>query len=97
MVIKVQVLLQLKGPIGGQQAEGSGEFSKELEKVVIGQDKEQYFQLGSQLPPLKKAEFVKFIEVNIDVFAWSTYDVLRIDLGFICHQLNVNPEAMPHK
>ena len=47
MVIKVQVLLQLKGPIGGQQAEGSGEFSKELEKVVIGQDEEQYFQLGS--------------------------------------------------
>ena len=40
---------------------------------------------------------MKFLEVNIDVFACSTYDVLGIDLGFICHQLNVNPEATPCK
>ena len=32
---------------------------------------------------------VKFLEDNIDVFAWSTYDVPRINLKFICHQLNV--------
>ena len=40
---------------------------------------------------------MKFLEANIDVFAWSTYNVPRIDPGFICHQLNVNPEAMPRK
>ena len=68
-----------------QQIEASGELSKELEKVVIRQDQEQYFQVGYQLPPLEKAEFVKFLEANIDVFAWSTYDVPRIDPGFICH------------
>ena len=65
--------------------------------MVIGQDEERYFQVGSQLPPLKKAELLKFLEVNIDVFAWSTYYVPKIDLGFICHQSNVNPEATPHK
>ena len=43
--------------------------------MVIGQDEEQYFQLGSQLPRLEKVELVKFSEVNIDVFAWSTYNV----------------------
>lgn len=65
--------------------------------MVIGQDQEQYFQVGSQLPPLEKIELVKFLEANIDVFAWSTYDVLGIYPGFICHQLNVNLEAMPCK
>ena len=43
--------------------------------MVIGQDEEQYFQLGSQLPPLEKVELVKFSKANIDVFAWSTYNV----------------------
>ena len=51
--------------------------------------------MGSQLPPLKKAELVKFLEVNIDVFAWNTYNVSGIDLEFIFHQLNVNPKAVP--
>ena len=53
--------------------------------------------MGSQLPPLEKAELVKFLEVNIDVFAWSIYDVPGIDLEFVCHQLNVNPDATPRK
>ena len=53
--------------------------------------------MGSQLPPLEKAELVKFLEVNIDVFLWSTYDVPEIDPGFICHQLNVNLDATPRK
>ena len=36
-----------KGPLRGQQAEVCGELSEELEKVVIAQDEEQYFQVGS--------------------------------------------------
>ena len=64
---------------------------------MIGQDQEQYFQVGFQLPPLEKEEFVNFLKANIDVFAWNAYEVPRIDPGFICHQLNVNPKAMPHK
>ncbi|XP_075633763.1 uncharacterized protein LOC142606247 [Castanea sativa] len=84
--------LQLKGLTVGQQVGMLGELTKELEKVVIGLDQKHYFQVGSQLPPLKKEELVKFLEADIDVFAWSTYDVPRIDPGFICHQLNVNPK-----
>ena len=49
------------------------------------------------MPPLEKSELVRFLEANLDVFAWSTYDVPRIDPGFICHQLNVNPGAFPRK
>ena len=73
-----------------------GELSEELEKVVIGQDQARYFQVGSQLPPLEKSEFVKFLEANLDVFTWSTY-VPGINPRFICHQLNVNPWALPRK
>ena len=46
---------------------------------------------------MEKTELVKFLKANNDVFAWSTYDVPGINPGFICHQLNVNPEAMPRK
>ena len=53
--------------------------------------------MGSQLPSLEKAELVKFLEVNIDVFTLSTYNLPRIDLEFICHQLNANSEATPRK
>ena len=65
--------------------------------MMIGLDQEQYFQVGSQLSPLKKAELVKFLKANIDVFAWNAYDVSRIDLEFIFHQLNVNPKAVPRR
>ena len=51
--------------------------------------------MGSQLPPSEKAALVKFLEDNLDVFAWSTYDVPRIDPKFICHQLNVNSDVVP--
>ena len=40
---------------------------------------------------------MKFLEDNIDVFAWSTYDVAGIDPDFICRRLNVNPEVIPRK
>ena len=68
-------------------------LSEDLEKIMIGQDEEKFFQVGSQLPSLERVALVKFLEDNMDVFAWSTYDVPGIDLEFICHQLNVNPEA----
>ena len=40
---------------------------------------------------------VKFLEDNIDVFAWRTYDVRGINLEFICHQLNVNSSTVPRR
>ena len=58
---------------------------KKLEKIMIGQDEKKFFQVGSQLPSLEKAALVKFLEDNIDLFTWSTYDVPRIDPEFICH------------
>ena len=34
---------------------------------------------------------------NVDVFAWSSYEVLRVDPEFIVHKLNVDPLYTPKK
>ena len=70
---------------------------EDLEKVVIGDTSEKFFQVGAQLPPQEKEELVKFLKRNIDVFAWDACDAPGIDLAFICHHLNINPSITPKK
>ena len=41
---------------------------KQLEKVVIGDDKEKFFQVKVQLPPRERQELINFLRKNIDVF-----------------------------
>ena len=60
-------------------------------------DIDTYFQVGIQLPIKDKKQLVDFLKDNWDVFAWSAYEALEIDLEFICHHLNVNPKATPKK
>ena len=38
-------------------------------EIVVGDDLEKFFQIGVQLPPLKKEELIEFLKRNIDVFA----------------------------
>ena len=42
---------------------------EDLVKVVIGDDLEKFFQIGSQLPHQEREELIEFLEQNIDVFA----------------------------
>ena len=70
---------------------------EDLVKVIVGDDSEKFFQIGSQLPPQEKEELIKFLRRNIDVFAWNAYEALVIDLEFICHHLKVNPLITPRK
>ena len=44
-----------------------------------------------------KVEMLLFLMQNIDVFAWSPYEVLGVDLEFIVHKLNVDPSFPPKK
>jgi len=74
-----------------------GASYKELEKVVISDDKEKFFQVGAQLPPQEKKEMMVFLGKNIDVFAWSAYEATGMDPNLICHYLNVNPAVFPKK
>ena len=70
---------------------------EDLEKVVIGDTPEKFFQVGAQLPPQEKEELIEFLKGNIDVFAWDAYDAPGIDPAFIFHHLNVNPSITPKK
>ena len=70
---------------------------EDLEKVVIGDTPEKFFQVGAQLPPQEKEELIEFLKRNIDVFAWDTCDAPGIDPAFICHRLNVNLSITPKK
>ena len=74
-----------------------GASCEELEKVVISDDKDKFFQVRAQLPPQEKEELMVFLRKNIDVFAWSAYEAPRVDANFICHHLNVNLAVFPKK
>ena len=68
-----------------------------LEKVVVGANPENFFQVGSELPLQEKEELIGFLRKDVDVFAWDTYEALRVDPSFIRHHLNVNSSVTPKK
>ena len=70
---------------------------EDLEKVVVGDDSEKFFQVGTQMPLLEKEQLVDFLRKNVDVFAWDAYEAPRVDPNFICHHLNVNPSIIPRR
>lgn len=39
-----------------------------LERVVIGNDKERYLQVGNQLPLPEKKELLSFLKDNLNIF-----------------------------
>lgn len=65
--------------------------------MVFGSDQKKYFQLGTQLLLVERAQLLAFLINNLDVFAWSTYEAPEVDLDFIFHHLNVNPAVMSRK
>ena len=78
---------------------GSTEEAKceNLEKVIIDDDPEKFFQVGSQLPPQEREELIEFLRKNVGVFAWNAYEALGVDPNFIFHHLNVNSSVTPKK
>ena len=70
---------------------------KGLERVIIGDDCERFFQVGARLPPQEKEELVELLRGNVDVFAWDAYEAPSLNPEFICHRLNVDPSVTPKK
>ena len=70
---------------------------EDLEKVVIGDDPNKFFQVGTQMPLLEKEQLVEFLRKNVDVFAWDAYEAPGVDPNFIYHHLNVNPSITPRR
>ena len=67
------------------------------EKVVVGDDPERFFQIGTQMPLVEKEQLVDLLRRNVDVFAWDAYETPGVDPSFICHHLNVNPSITPKR
>ena len=72
-----------------------GAECENLEKIVVDDNLEKFFQVGAQLPPQEKEELIEFLKGNIDVFAWNAYKAPRVNSNFICHHLIVNPSVTP--
>ena len=70
---------------------------EDLVKIIIGDNQEKFFQIGSQLPHHEREELIEFLRKNINVFAWNVYEALGVDLEFIYHHLKVNPLITPRK
>ena len=68
---------------------------EDLDKVIIGNDPERFFQVGAQLPLQEREQLVELLRRNVDVFAWDAYEASGLDPKFICHHLNVNPSVTP--
>ena len=54
-----------------------------LDKVVIRDDPERFFQVRAQLPLEEKEELVELLRRNVDVFAWDAYEAPGLDPKFI--------------
>ena len=86
-------LLQLQRP----QEEKGASCAEELIRVKILQDDDRYFQVGASIREKDRVEMLLFLIQNVDVFAWSSYEVPEVDPEFIIHKLNVDPSFSPKK
>jgi hypothetical protein len=53
--------------------------------------------IGIETGPTEQAELLAFLNKNINVFAWSTFDLMGVSKDIIEHRLQVNPNAKPIK
>ena len=86
-------LYQLQKPRG----ELGASCAEELIKVKIKPNTDRYFQIWSSMEGCDKIEMLLFLIHNVDVFAWSSYEVPGVDPKFIVHKLNVDPSFPPKK
>ena len=66
-------------------------------RVKILPDVDRYFQIRASLKDEDRVGMLLFLIQNVDVFAWSPYEVPRVDPEFIVHRLNVDPLFPPKK
>ena len=71
--------------------------AEEVLKVRIFPDTYKYFQISTSMNDREKVEMLLFLLQNVDVFAWSPYEVADVDPEFIVHKLNVDPSFPPKK
>ena len=71
--------------------------TKDLVKIRVLPDDDRSFQVGASMKYEDRVEMLLLLVQNLDVFAWSPYEVLGVDLEFIVHKLHVDPLFPPKK
>ena len=64
-------------------------------KILSNDDRS--FLIGASVKDEEKVEMLLFLVQNVDMFAWSPYEVPEEDPEFIVHKLNVDPLYPPKK
>ena len=65
--------------------------------MKILSDDDRSFLIGASVKDEERVEMLLFLVQNVDVFAWSSYEVPEVDPEFIVHKLNVDPLYPPKK
>ena len=86
-------LYQLQGP----QGEVGASYTEDLVRVKILLDVDRSFLIGASVKDEKRVEMLLFLMQNVDVFAWSSNELPRVDPEFIVHKVNVDPLHPPKK
>ena len=60
-------------------------------------DDDRNFQIRASIKDEDRVGMLLFLIQNVDVFAWSSYEVPGVDPKFIVHKLNVDPLFPPKK
>ena len=68
---------------------------EDLVKVRILPNDDRSFQIRASMKDEDKVRMLLFLAQNVNVFAWSPYEVLGVDPEFIVHRLNVDPLFPP--
>ena len=66
-------------------------------KERILPDDDRSFLIGASMKDEDRVRMLLFLAQNVDVFAWSPYEVLGVDPEFIVHWFNVNLLFPPKK
>ena len=56
---------------------------EDLEKEIVGDNLDRFFQVGARLPLQEKEELVELLRRNVDVFAWDAYEAPGLNSEFI--------------
>ena len=70
---------------------------EELEPMQLGDQPEHLVNIGSKLAKGIRSSLIRFLNYNMEVFAWKQEDMGGVDPTVITHKLNVNPSCKPVK
>ena len=66
-----------------------------VEVAIYEHEPTRVLKLGGNLIWELKEELTYFLKANLDVFAWTHEDMVRIHPDVMCHRLNISPDFKP--